>query len=332
MHAQSLHDNPPGQSTAHHAQLEKTPGVRESGLGRWEGGGVVLKRRKLFSWSDAPADVRNEVHELITSLSDALGNKLVGVYLHGSLAMGCFNPDRSDVDVLVVVRERMPTAPRRRIAEVLLTLSGNPAPIEISVLAWDDLHPWRHPTPFDLHYSEDWRESLTTALATMETMDEKFEVGAPRVDADLAGHITVVRSRGVVLHGPPPTDVFPAVPRTDYLDSVGGDICGGLERIHAEPVYAILNACRTLGYLADGMIRSKDEGGAWALTHLPDEHRSVVSQALATYRSEAPASFEKSVLNAWVRFVASALAQSGILIDVGHEPCVRDPEPFSASC
>lgn len=28
---------------------------------------------------------------------------LTGVYLHGSMAMGCFNPEKSDIDLIVVV-------------------------------------------------------------------------------------------------------------------------------------------------------------------------------------------------------------------------------------
>ena len=31
-----------------------------------------------------------------------IGDDLAGIYLHGSLAMDCFNPDRSDIDLIVV--------------------------------------------------------------------------------------------------------------------------------------------------------------------------------------------------------------------------------------
>ena len=31
-----------------------------------------------------------------------LGENLVGVYLHGSAVMGCFNPAKSDLDFIVV--------------------------------------------------------------------------------------------------------------------------------------------------------------------------------------------------------------------------------------
>ena len=35
---------------------------------------------------------------------EILGENLVGIYLHGSAAMGCFNDKKSDIDLLVVVK------------------------------------------------------------------------------------------------------------------------------------------------------------------------------------------------------------------------------------
>ena len=53
------------------------------------------------------------IHEPPQALLDALvaesrlclGDTLVGVYLHGSAAMGCYHPAHSDLDLLVVVHQ-----------------------------------------------------------------------------------------------------------------------------------------------------------------------------------------------------------------------------------
>ena len=37
-----------------------------------------------------------------------LGENLVGVYLHGSSVMDCFNPKVSDLDLLIVVKDVIP--------------------------------------------------------------------------------------------------------------------------------------------------------------------------------------------------------------------------------
>jgi streptomycin 3"-adenylyltransferase len=239
-----------------------------------------------YNWADCPADVRRQVTRLIGEVRAALEPDLVGVYLHGSLAMGCFNPARSDIDVLVVTRRGMTVDEKRRVAELLLTVSNASRPIEISFLRETDLRPWRHPTPFDFHYGEEsHRERLRAQLASGEWRRWNDET---HYDADLAAHITVTRARGVCLLGEPIEDVFPPVPGRDYYDSIRGDLRWVCDHAGGNSVYGVLNACRVLGYAETGRVMSKDEGGAWAATYLPPERRSIVRTALTSYRGERP--------------------------------------------
>ncbi len=218
---------------------------------------------------------------VVTGLARVLGDNLAGVYLHGSLALGCFNPQRSDIDLLAVTHRPMSPAEKRTVAASLLDISSHPYPVEISILAREHLHPWRYPTPFDFHYSEDWRGQTAAALA-----DGSWQgwTASEEGDPDLAAHITVLHARGVVLLGPPIADIFPLVPRADFLDSLRLDVLHarfGLTGLAEHPVYSVLNACRTLAYLRDGAILSKAEGGAWALAALPAAHRPVIADVLA---------------------------------------------------
>ena len=45
---------------------------------------------------------------LLANLRDTLGDYFVGLYLHGSLAGGDFDPGHSDIDFLVVTTEELP--------------------------------------------------------------------------------------------------------------------------------------------------------------------------------------------------------------------------------
>lgn len=220
---------------------------------------------------------------VVAALARVLADNLLGVYLHGSLALGCFNARRSDIDLLAVTHRPMSPAEKRAVAASLLDLSGHPHPVEISILAREHLHPWRYPTPFDFHYSEDWRDQTVAALA-----DGSWQrwTASERGDPDLAAHITVLRARGVRLLGPPIAEVFPAVPRANFVDALRLDVLDarfGLAGLAEHPVYSLLNACRTLAYLRAGVILSKAEGGAWALAALPAEHRPAIEAALAAY-------------------------------------------------
>ena len=47
----------------------------------------------------------NIVTRFVEAARETIGKNLLGVYLHGSAAMGCFNPKSSDLDLLVGVKE-----------------------------------------------------------------------------------------------------------------------------------------------------------------------------------------------------------------------------------
>ncbi len=234
-----------------------------------------------YGWADAPAEVRAQVTNFADALQALLGDNLAGVYLHGSLTMGCFNPQRSDIDLLAVTeREPAPEA-KRDIAALLLRFSAAPGPFEISFLSRAQLHPWRYPTPYDLHYGEPMRATYERDLANGQWRHWNDQ---PRTDPDLAAHITMVRSRGLCLRGGAITQVFPAVPAEHYVELILDDFRWGRERMADNPVYFILNTCRVYAYLAEGRVLSKDEAGAWASNVLPEALRGLVTLALELYR------------------------------------------------
>ncbi|WP_328804082.1 aminoglycoside adenylyltransferase domain-containing protein [Paenibacillus glycinis] len=52
------------------------------------------------------------------------------------------------------------------------------------------------------------------------------------------------------------------------------------------PVYYVLNLCRTLQYVQESAISSKREGGEWAASIVPRAYRDVIAGSLAVYRGE----------------------------------------------
>jgi streptomycin 3"-adenylyltransferase len=228
-----------------------------------------------------------------------LGDDLVGVYLHGSLAMRCFNPARSDVDLLVVTRRRMDAGRRRALAELVLAHSRVPYPLEMSVVTRADLHPWRHPAPFDFHYSETWRDALERAVAAGGPAAED------RHDRDLAAHVTLARARGSVLVGEPTADALPPVPEADYLDAVRSDLDWSR---HAPGVYGVLNSCRALAFVHGRGLLSKAEAADWAIDALPAAHRPLIAAARAAYRTGAEEPCDAAAVR---RFTDWAAAQIG---------------------
>src|SRR5262249_51412838 len=129
-----------------------------------------------------------------------------------------------------------------------------------------DITPWRYPTPFELHYSEAWRERFQEELATSVWRSWSK---CKHQDPDLAAHITIVLERGIALFGPPAMHTFPPVPPADYLASILSDVDYARNQIVEKPVYGVLNLCRVYRYVLEQRVNSKAEAGTWALDALP---------------------------------------------------------------
>ena len=43
------------------------------------------------------------INRFVSDSREILSDRLTGIYLHGSMAMGCFNPDKSDIDLIIVI-------------------------------------------------------------------------------------------------------------------------------------------------------------------------------------------------------------------------------------
>ncbi|MFB7501693.1 nucleotidyltransferase domain-containing protein [Streptomyces sp. NPDC056161] len=75
-----------------------------------------------------------------------LGGGVLGAYRHGSATLGGLRPD-SDLDVLVVVRDRVGDRQRRKLTRELLRVSGRDGRrhVELAVVVQADVRPWRYP-------------------------------------------------------------------------------------------------------------------------------------------------------------------------------------------
>ena len=210
-----------------------------------------------------------------------LGEELVGLYVHGSLAFGCFRHDVSDVDLLAVVKDTPTLEKKIALIEAILALRKD-APtkgIEMSVVREDVLDPFIYPTPYELHYSE-----FHFSRAKRDIREYCLNMNG--VDKDLAAHCTVIRAVGFALTGKPIADVFGEVPYEDYLDSILFDVENAASDISDAPVYIILNLCRVLAAVREGAVLSKKDGGLWGIRHLPSGDHAMIENALAAYEGQ----------------------------------------------
>ena len=219
--------------------------------------------------------------------AEILKDRLAGIYLHGSAAMGCFQPKKSDLDFLIAVSGPVTDAEKREVMEMVLALDaeGPAKGIEMSIVTRDACNPFVYPTPFLLHYSR-----MHTAWYRKDPEDYIRKMKG--TDKDLAAHFTVIRSRGVCLYGLPVPAVFGTVPEADYLDSIWNDVSGAEEEITDNPMYLILNLARVLAYRKEEAVLSKREGGEWGLRNLPEKYLPLIRSALDEYADRADVHYD----------------------------------------
>lgn len=232
-----------------------------------------------------------EPNEILNTISNKykviLGNKLTGIYVHGSLAFGCFNYKKSDIDFIVVVNETPTIKEKEELIKTLLSLSDNSLikRYEMSVVLETFCKNFIYPTPFELHYSiahlQSFKNNLREYCKSMNGSDK-----------DLAAHFTVIKSVEYTINGKAIPEVFGTIPKNEYFDSIKADIENASELIQDNPVYVILNLCRVLAYKNKGLILSKEQGGEWGIKNLPKQYISLINTALKDYKTEIDGTFD----------------------------------------
>lgn len=166
---------------------------------------------------------------------------------------------------------------------VLMELDAQcpPKGLEMSIVLESVCRSFRYPTPFELHFSNAHKEKCMANL-------EKYCLEMHGADKDLAAHFTVVRKVGMTLCGKNISEVFGAVPKEDYIDSIKSDVADAIEEIGENLVYIILNLCRVLAYIKDDAVLSKKQGAQWGIENLPAEYSALITSAENSYRLGLP--------------------------------------------
>lgn len=239
------------------------------------------------------------MNDFVMQSQSILGDNLTGIYLHGSAVMGCFNIRKSDVDLLVVVKDEVSKEHKRKFMDMVVALNER-APekgIEMSIVKEEVCNPFVYPTPFELHFSI---AHLNWYLSNPEDYVERMN----GTDKDLAAHFTIIYHRGKTLYGKEIKDVFEEVSSDAYMDSIWSDIAGAKEEIIENPMYMTLNLCRVLAYKREGLILSKKEGGEWAVKCLEKpEYIALVLAALKEYQTGETMAVNNSVATEFAEYM-----------------------------
>lgn len=243
-------------------------------------------------------DIDTLINSFVERSKDILQDNLVGIYLHGSLAMDCFNPQRSDIDLIIVTNESLSNSIKRTYMEMVVEHNsrGPEKGIEMSIVLRKVCKPFVYPTPYELHFSSghlDWYKEDP----------EEYVREMNGTDKDLAAHFTIINKRGKCLYGLPIKEVYGDVSPSNYMDSIWYDVEHAKKEIKYYPMYLTLNLARVLAYREEGLVLSKKEGAEWAINNLPEEYHPLILNAMRDYLESAEVVYDKVLAKHYAKYM-----------------------------
>jgi predicted nucleotidyltransferase len=245
----------------------------------------------------------NALLDLILSrMQTILGNKLIGLYIFGSLVTGDFDYDSSDIDLIAATSTELDEEEIERLK--LLHQD-----IALQEKTWDDR--------IEVGYIsvENLKKSQPHFQIALISPDEPFHV----TEADAAWIINryVLREKGLTLFGPPPETLVDPISQEELMHAVQEFIQEWREWIKNIEViyprkyqaYAILTACRALYTCRQGKFVSKKQAALWAEQELP-EWSTLIRRALVWRNAWHDEHIDHdATLSETMRFVHFALDQ-----------------------
>jgi hypothetical protein len=227
-----------------------------------------------------PGAEQRYLAELASRVLEVLGVELVGVYVGGSWALGDYEPGRSDLDVSAVARARTSRALAEQLGEAL-NHSAFPCPargLEFVLYPQESARSPSVEPGFDLN------------LNTGSGMQERMDFGPVAGEGHwFAIDRSILAQHGVALYGPEAAGLFAPIPRDRLLPVLAESLRWMLEAPRVS-TNAVLSACRSLRFAADGAWLSKRAAGEWMVAR--GDEPELIGAALRARVGE-PASLDE---------------------------------------
>jgi hypothetical protein len=237
-------------------------------------------------------DVNAILHDLLTRTSAILVDRFVGLYVEGSLALGDFDTESSDIDFVVVTDDDVR-------GEQLVALQEMHARIARGNSRWAT----------ELEGSYIPRHALRR-YDRMSQPYPRIERGAGEAlavrphDIDWVIHLHVLREHGFALAGPPARTLVDPVTADELRRAVVGLMRVWWAPMVADPgrlqhdgyrTYAVLTMCRMLYTLQHGRVVSKSFAARWAACGPARRWTALIKRAMADPQGAHPDDLRESL-------------------------------------
>ena len=222
-------------------------------------------------------DVNRLLSTLRTRIKSILNDKFIGTYVYGSLAVGDFDPESSDIDFLIVTTEEIRGDVLTQLQAMHHEIYHNnrskwEKEIEASYIQKDAL--WKYDINNRDHpHIDRGEDNLKIEPHEMDWIVQRYSL----------------RKYGIVIEGPPIQDLIAPISISELYQALWDlmdfwwipmiDNPTSLE-YEGYRTYAILTMCRILYTVEQGQIISKIRAGEWAVQALDEQWQRLIQRAL----------------------------------------------------
>jgi hypothetical protein len=219
-------------------------------------------------------DVNVFLNLLLSNMQATLGDHFIGLYLGGSLALGDFDPQRSDIDFVAVTVDELPS-------EIIVALEEMHTRLWATGIKWTrKLDGSYVPQQVLPHWTSD-----DPPCPFVE--GDRFYV-TNQGSAVMQRHI--IHQHGVVVAGPSPYALLDPVDANELRSALRDMLAKWWRPLLDDPdwvqqsqkqPFAILTMCRALYTLEHGVVASKPTAAQWGQQAIGKQWTALIEWALA---------------------------------------------------
>lgn len=235
--------------------------------------------------------VNSSLNELFLRIRKVLGDKLVGLYLGGSLVLGDFDEQISDIDLVATLSSDITDTELNELREMHADFIGEHN-------EWQDR--------IEVCYiSTDALQTVKSAASQIVNISPGEPIHRLELRKEWIMNWYLAREYSTALFGPPPKSIIEPISKEEYIQSIKDHMkswdawAKNMRDRYAQVAYVILTMCRALYAYKNGDQVSKIRAARWAERQMP-EWSELIENALvwrktkneepvddATYRSMA---------------------------------------------
>lgn len=244
--------------------------------------------------------INSLLNELFFCIRKVLGDKLVGLYLGGSLVLGDFSEQISDIDLIAALSSDVTDTELNELREMHADFVGEHN-------EWQDR--------IEVCYiSTDALKTVKSSAGQIVNISPGEPIHRLELKKEWIMNWYLTREYSIPVFGPPPKTIIEPISKEEYIRSVKDHMKLWDTRVknmhgrYAQAAYVVLTMCRALYAYKNGDQVSKIQAAQWAERQLP-EWSDLIERALVWRETKNEKPVDDATYFLMVEFVNAVRCQ-----------------------